>query len=460
MDVVNPASFRDPDGFLFSRDGVLLRQINLSGKADYDSLIDSELYRVLAERDLLIPHREINVPFAQPETGYKVIKPEVVPLISYPYEWSFSQLKDAALRTLEIQDIALRHDMSLKDASAYNIQFLKGRPVFIDTLSFEKYREGEPWVAYRQFCQHFLAPLAIMSYRDVRLGQLLRTYIDGIPLDLTMALLPRSTYFNMSVLLHIVLHGKSQKRYEGTIPKKSNRKVSRLGFQGILNSLKKAVQKLKWKPGGTEWDDYYLDTNYSAESFAHKKEVVAEYIARIKPREAWDLGANTGVFSRIAAGMGIPTAAFDSDPAAVEKNYLLIKEKKEEGVLPLSIDLTNPTPGTGWENRERLSLIERGPVDLVLALALIHHLGISNNVPLSKSAAFFSRVCNHLIIEFVPKEDSQVQRLLATREDVFPGYTQVEFEREFSRFFTIEASINIKGSQRTLFLLKRKGERE
>ncbi|MFC2155516.1 SAM-dependent methyltransferase [Acidobacteriota bacterium] len=456
MDIVNPASFRDPDGFLFSRDGELLRQVNLSGKADYDSLIDLGLYHILADRGLLIPHREISVPFAQPESGYKIIQPEVVPLISYPYEWSFSQLKDAALRTLEIQDIALRYDMSLKDASAYNIQFLKGRPVFIDTLSFEKYREGEPWVAYRQFCQHFLAPLALMSYRDVRLGQLLRTYIDGIPLDLTVALLPRSAYFNMSVFLHIVLHGKSQKRYEGTIPQKSNRKVSRLGFQGILGSLKKAVQKLKWKPGGTEWDEYYRDTNYSPDSFAHKKKVVAEYIERVKPRAAWDLGANTGVFSRIVAGKGIPIAAFDSDPAAVEKNYLLIKEKKEEGVLPLSVDLTNPTPGTGWENRERLSLIERGPVDLVLALALIHHLSISNNVPLSKNATFFSRICHHLIIEFVPKEDSQVKRLLATREDVFPGYTQMEFEREFSRYFTIEASTTVKGSQRTLFLLKKK----
>ncbi len=457
MDIVNPASFRDPDGFLFTRDGQLLRQVNLSGKADYDSLMDSELYRTLAERGLLIPHREINASFAQPETGYKIIKPEVVPLISYPYEWSFSQLKDAALQTLEIQDIALRHDMSLKDASAYNIQFLKGRPVFIDTLSFEKYREGEPWVAYRQFCQHFLAPLTIMSYRDIRLGQLLRTYIDGIPLDLAMALLPRSAYYNMSVLLHIVLHGKSQKRYEDKIPRKSNRKVSRLGFQGILNSLKKAVQKLTWKPGGTEWDEYYRGTNYSADSFAHKKAAVAEYIERVKPREVWDLGANTGVFSRIAAGKGIPTTAFDSDPAAVEKNYLLVKEKKEERVLPLLIDLTNPTPGIGWENRERFSLIDRGPVALALALALIHHLSISNNVPLSKSAAFFSRICDHLIIEFVPKEDSQVQRLLATREDVFPDYTQVEFEREFSRYFTIEASAKIKDTQRTLFLLKKKG---
>jgi hypothetical protein len=295
-----------------------------------------------------------------------------------------------------------------------------------------------------------------MSYRDVRLGQLLRTYIDGVPLDLVMALLPCSAYFNMSVLLHIVLHGKSQKRYEGTIPQKSNRKVSRLGFQGILNSLKKAVQRLKWKPGGTEWDEYYRDTNYSPGSFALKKKTVAEYIERVKPREVWDLGANTGLFSRIAANQGIPTAAFDSDPAAVEKNYLMIKEKKEEGVLPLVIDLTNPTPGSGWENRERLSLIERGPVDLVLALALIHHLSISNNVPLAKSAAFFNRICSHLIIEFVPKEDSQVQRLLATREDIFPGYTQVEFEKEFSRCFTIVTSTKIKDSQRTLYLLKKK----
>ena len=458
MDTINPGSFRDPDGFLFSRNGILYRQINLSAKDDYDLFISSGLGKELIDSGLLIPHTETDIPFADPGKGYKVIQPEFIPSISYPYEWSFSQLKDAALTTIKIQDIAFGHGMSLKDASAYNIQFRGGKPVFIDTLSFEKYKEGEPWVAYRQFCQHFLAPLALMSLKDIRLGQLLRIHIDGIPLDLAASLLPGSARFKMSLYMHIILHGKSQKRYEDKAApvKSTGRKVSRLGFQGIINSLEAAVNKLKWTPEGTEWDDYYNDTNYSTEALEHKKTLVSGYIAAAAPKQVWDLGANNGLFSRIAAEKGIPVTAFDIDPSAVEKNYLHVKEKKEALMLPLLLDLTNPSPGMGWENLERTSFIDRGPVDLILSLALIHHLAISNNVPLVKIAAFFSKLCRLLVLEFVPKEDSQVRRLLATREDVFPHYTQEAFETEFSRYFTIRESEKIKDSLRTLYLLERK----
>jgi hypothetical protein len=456
MDKIAPASFRDPDGFLFYRDGELFRQVNVSYRDDYELFISSGLYQKLIDEELLIPHREVDAPFAREKNGFKIIKPAFIPFISYPYEWSFSQLKDAALLTLRIQEICLSYDMSLKDGSAYNIQFLKGRPVFIDTLSFEKYREGEPWLAYRQFCQHFLAPLASMSYRDIRLGQLLRIYIDGFPLDLTTSMLPLSAYFNMSIFMHIVLHGKSQKKYEDKRPPQNIRKISRLGFRGIINSLSKAVKKLKWNPGGTEWENYYGGTNYSPEALEHKKEVVKGYLDRVKPGKTWDLGANTGLFSRIAADMGAPVVAFDVDPAAVEKNYLQVREKKEERILPLLLDLTNPSPGAGWKNEERSSFIERGPVDLVLALALVHHLAISNNVPLDKVASFFRQICDHLIIEFIPKEDSQVQRLLATREDVFPDYNRQEFERRFSHYFFIEDSKKIRESERTLYLLRKK----
>jgi ribosomal protein L11 methylase PrmA len=455
MDTINPGSFRDPDGFLFLRSGQLYRQVNLSCKENFDLFTGSGLYQELVNQELLIPHREVDIRFADQEKGYKVIQPEVIPFISYPYEWSFSQLKDAALTTLSIQKTAFQHGMSLRDSSAYNIQFREGRPVFIDTLSFEKYKEGEPWVAYRQFCQHFLAPLALMSLRDIRLGQMLRIYIDGIPLDLTTSMLPASARLNLSLYMHIILHSKSQKRYKAKVPRKTGRKVSRMGFQGIIDSLANAVKKLNWKPEGTEWENYYNDTNYSTEALEHKKEIAAKYIDQVAPQTVWDVGANNGLFSRIAADKGIPTVAFDVDPSAVEKNYLHMKEKNEKHMLPLLLDLTNPSPGIGWENLERTSFMERGPVDLILSLALVHHLAISNNVPLGKIAAFFSQLCDHLVMEFVPKEDSQVQRLLATREDVFPNYTQGAFEKEFSFYFTIQESVKIKDSLRTLYLLKR-----
>jgi hypothetical protein len=457
MDMVNPGSFRDPDGFLFSRDNRLYRQINHPGKEDYDLLVNSGLYKELVDLHLLIPHTEEDIPFADPGKGYKIICPEYIPFISYPYEWSFSQLKNAALTTLKIQKLAFDKGMSLKDSSAYNIQFKDGKPILIDTLSFEKYKEGEPWIAYRQFCQHFLAPLALMSLKDIRLGQMLRIYIDGIPLDLAASLLPRSARFNILLYMHIFLHAKSQEKHkEDKTLKKTGRKVSKLGFQGIIHSLETAVKKLKWKPEGTEWDDYYNDTNYSIQAIEHKKHTVIKYIEQAAPQTVWDLGANNGLFSRIASDKGIPTVAFDIDPSAVEKNALLIEEKKEKHILPLLLDLTNPSPGTGWENKERSSFIDRGPVDLVLSLALVHHLAISNNVPLPKLAAFFSKLCRFLIIEFVPKTDSQVQRLLVSREDVFAVYNRETFEKEFSRYFDILESVDITDSQRTLYLLKKK----
>jgi hypothetical protein len=450
-----PASFRDPSGFLFQQNGVIYRQVNLAYKDDYDHLMDSGLYQALVDDNLLIPHEEISIESPVPEIVYKIIRPEMIPFISYPYEWCFSQLRNAALTTLKIQKKALDFGMSLRDSSAYNIQFKNGRPIFIDTLSFGKYREGEPWVAYRQFCQHFLAPLALMSYKDIRLSQLLGIHIDGLPLDLASCLLPWRTRLRFSLLSHIHLHARSQKHFADKPVNVKQHRLSRYALLGILNSLESIVKKLKWQPGGTEWADYYQDTNYSPQAFEHKKTIVAGFLDRVRPATVWDLGANVGIFSRLASDRGIPTVSFDVDPAAVERNYLDCIARGDASILPLVIDLTNPSPGIGWENKERMSLKERGPADAVLALALVHHLAISNNVPLSRIAGFLSDISHWLIIEFIPKTDSQVQRLLATREDIFPDYTRQAFEQEFSRYFTIDDSADIRESQRTLFLMRR-----
>ena len=450
-----PGSFRDPSGFLFFKDGEIYRQVNISYKENYDLLMSSGLYESLKNTNLLIPNVEIDAKNKLSGKAYKVIQPKFIPFVSYPYEWSFSQLKNAALTTLEIQKKSLLFGMSLKDSSAYNIQFRKGRPVLIDSLSFERYCEGEPWVAYRQFCQHFLAPLALMSYKDIRLNQLLRIYIDGIPLDLASSLLPFRTRFKFSLLSHIHLHSKSQKHFAQKTIKKTNRKVTKLSLLGIIDSLESTIKKLKWNPKGTEWADYYDDVNYSSDSLEHKQELVAEFLDQINPKKIWDLGANLGMFSRIAAAKGIDVISFDIDPAAVEKNYLECIKKKEEKILPLLIDLTNPSPGIGWENREILSLSERGPVEMVLALALIHHLAISNNLPLNRIASFFCEICSWLVIEFVPKSDSQVQKLLSTRKDIFPDYSQTAFEHEFCEYFDMKSFVKIKNSERILYLMEK-----
>jgi hypothetical protein len=451
------ASFRDPSGFLFWREGALYRQINRSYAEDYEHLMQSGLYDRLVKAGLMIPHAESDQAFFDAlQDGYKVIQPELIPFISYPYEWSFSQLKDAALATLSIQRRALKAGMSLKDASAYNIQFKDGKPLLIDTLSFGVYKEGTPWEAYRQFCQHFLAPLALMAKVDARLSQLLRVHIDGVPLDLASRLLPAKTRLDFGLLTHIHLHASAQKRYAGAeIHSERRGSVSRTAFLGLIESLEATVRKLNWRPGGTEWGDYYDITNYSDAAFEHKKEILGLWLAREKPGLIWDLGANTGVFSRIAAENGAFVVSADVDPAAVERNYLHVKAEGNARILPLLIDLTNPSPALGWANEERESLAGRGPADLVMALALVHHLAISNNVPLPRVADYFAGLGRQLVIEFVPKSDSQVRKLFASRQDIFPDYSVDGFEAAFCRPFRILEKIAIRESARLLYLMEK-----
>lgn len=452
------ASFRDPSGFLFSGNGSIYRQINQAYHENYQALMESGLYEKLVSENLLIPHKEISVEPAEPSLAYKVIQPEPIHFISYPYEWCFSQLKDAALTTLAIQKLAYQHGMSLKDCSAYNIQFHRNRPILIDTLSFELYHEGEPWVAYRQFCQHFLAPLALMAHRDVRLGQLMRIYIDGIPLDLASQLLPARTKLDFALVSHIHLHAISQRYFAGkTVHKaKVTRRMSSTAFLGLVDSLESGVRRLQWEPRGTEWGDYYQAThNYSLEAVEHKLTLVKQFIDHIQPTSVWDLGANTGLFSRLASNQGIPTVAFDIDPAAVEQNYRACVSEESTHLLPLLLDLTNPSPSLGWQNQERKSLLERSSPDAVLALALVHHLAISNNVPLEWLAKFFASIGPWLVIEFIPKSDTQVGRLLATREDIFPDYTKQGFEQAFKSLFTIHRAIPITDTERVLYLMEK-----
>lgn len=453
-----PSSFRDPSGFLFRRGGTLYRQVNRSHKQHYDLLISSGLYKTLVERELLIPHEEVSFDSPSIKT-HKTLKPEVVSFISYPYEWSFSQLQDAALVTMQIQKLALQFGMSLKDASAYNIQFHKGTPLLVDTLSLEQYVEDLPWVAYRQFCQHFLAPLALMSRVDGRLNQVARNHIDGVPLDFAGRLLPWRTCFSLPLFLHIHLHARAQRRYSSKEMPARNRRLSRNSFLGLIDSLEAAVKRLSWNDNdkSADWSDYYSRSSYDSVSFQDKIRIVSEWLDKLHPvpRCLWDFAANTGLFSRLASRRGIFTVSIDSDLACVEMNYRQSRRQRETQVLPLCMDLTNPSPSLGWQNRERMSLLDRGPADVALALAIIHHLAISNNLPLSRIADFFAQCCGRLVIEFVPKEDPQVQRLLASRKDIFVEYSQTAFENEFSRVFALRERAPIAGSLRTLYLMEK-----
>ncbi len=451
---------KDPSGYIFYMENKIFRHINFSYKAQFIKLSKSGLYRSLVNSSHLVPHR--NTRLIHNRECYKIISPKKIDFISYPYEWSFSQLKDAAILTLDIQLISLKYGMILKDASAFNVQFQDGKPIFIDILSFDFYKEGSPWVAYRQFCQHFLAPLALMAYKDIGFQQLFKNYIDGIPLDFCSKNLPLKTYLNIGLLFHIHLHANIQKKFSNTekeFPEllKKNSKLSKSGLVGIINSLRSTILKLEWNPGVTEWQYYYKHTNYNNQSFRNKKKIVSSYFDIIKTKELWDLGGNVGLFSRIASNKKIKTLCFDIDPAAVESNYLQTKKNNEKYILPLLLDLTNPTPSIGWSLKERESILERGPADTIMALALCHHICISNNIPLEYFADFLSKLTKrYLIIEFVPKEDSQVQRLLRSREDIFVDYHEKGFEKAFLKYFTLKKKDPIIGSIRSLYLFKKK----
>ncbi len=444
-------SFKDPSGFLFWQEGKLHRTVAPSYFPHYDHLMQSGLYKNLIEKKLLIPHVE--------ETSFwsdkqRIITPTIIPFISYPYEWCFSQLKDAALLTLEILEESLLYGMILKDASAYNVQFLNGKPIFIDTLSFEIYEKGAPWIAYKQFCEHFLAPLALMSYKDIRLSTLLKSHINGIPLDLASKLLPTKTYCKLPLLLHIHLHARAQKNYENKSTKNPSSALSMTQLKGLIDNLKQGILSCKYRPVGTEWAEYYQDDSYTSHAFEDKKQILKEFLLLSQPKTTWDMGANDGTFSKLATAHSDLVVSLDYDPACVEKNYKTLSKDNESKTVPLLMDLTNPSSAIGWDNKERFSLFERPHPDCILALALIHHLSIAHNIPLDYSAQCLSQITKWLIIEFVPKEDKKVQILLKNRNDIFNEYNQKTFESVFKNYFEIITIQPIQDSLRTLYLMK------
>ena len=451
-------SYRDPSGFVFHSDGTIYRQVNHTFAEEFEACESAGLYGELSSADLLIGHERVALDFAVTPEAHAVLRPARIDFISYPYEWSFGELKDAALLTLEVQKHALQRGFVLRDASAYNVQFRDGRPVFIDTLSFERRAEGQPWRAYKQFCEHFLVPLALMSHTDVRCQQLLRAHLDGIPLDLGSHLLPSRAWLMPSLLLHIHLHARAAHRYrEASVSTVAGtRTVSTRTLVGLTDSLRGAIERLDWRPTGTQWADYAHDHNYTEAALEAKRQLVRDFVAASRPRTVWDIGGNTGMFSRVARAVAPSVVCFDIDPAAVEINYRQVRSTAETGILPLLLDMMNPSPSLGWANEERQSLEARGPVDTVMALALVHHLAIANNVPLPRVAEAFARLGRTLVIEFVPKSDSQVVRLLRNRPDIFPDYSQKGFEQAFEESFVIEAREPIPGSERALYRMRRR----
>ncbi len=452
------SSFRDPSGHLFWQNGVLYRTVTGGYANTYDAVKRSGLFDELTAERKIVAFKEVssdNFPNLSESVSF-VLAPEVLPFVSYPYEWSFSQLKDAALLTLDLHICGMERGFLLKDASAYNVQFLNGKPVFIDHLSFDLFDKYPIWPAYGQFCRHFLAPLVLVSKVDPGMQSLLKNYMDGIPLPLARKLVPARKLIDFGLFVHFLCHANSQKKYaDKPEALKNPKKMSVSQMLDFAISLKDTVTKLKWRSEETEWAEYYKDTNYSDNALRSKIELVSNFVRQIPiANMVWDFGGNTGFVSRAIQEHAEHIVCFDIDAGAVERNYLAVKANNETKILPLVMDFANPSPSIGFASTERMSLQNRGKADVGMALALVHHLAISNNIPLGYLAKYFSKLCRFLIVEFVPREDSQVQRLLLSREDIFDAYTCENFLEEFSAHFDILGRENVADSKRSVFLMK------
>lgn len=301
------SSFRYPSGFLFTREGMLLRHVQPSYAPHCEQLKSSGLYDALVAQRLLAPDVEVPLDQAASTGAAYVLRPERIPFVSLPYEWCFSQFRAAALLTLRVQQIALEHGMVLKDASAFNVQFRGTEPVFVDTLSFEQRVEGDAWIAYRQFCQHFLGPLALQALVDPRLRELSRSYLDGVPLDLASRLLPRRTWLRPGSMFHVRLHARSIARFASTRAGAATpavRRVSTKGIEGIVAHLCGAIECLRLKGAATEWGDYEEQLGYSEGERTVKHDAVSALLRGLAPSLVMDLGANAGEYSRLAQDTG------------------------------------------------------------------------------------------------------------------------------------------------------------
>jgi hypothetical protein len=447
------SSYKDRDGFIFRHGDKFYRCINTSYNDHYRQLMISGLYALLTKKKWLVPHEEVTNEPGLDFHDAVVILPQQVDRISYPYEWSFAMWQDAALLTLNIAKQSIDKGMHLKDATPFNIQFVNGKPIFIDTLSFELYDEKKPWIAYRQFCECFLAPLLLQQYCHVELGRMFTLYPNGIPLEILKSLLPTKAKWNLHNYMHVYLQAniKPGKEKNDTAAKDFSKQKMLLLINGLLNY----VGKLQVKKSKTTWDDYYKETILSNDYLQEKTRLVQSFLNTASFSSILDLGANDGYFSLIFKNTDKQIVAVDGDANCINELYRSIRSQKINNILPLINELHNPSPAIGWNNTERTSFTERMKADMVFALALVHHLAIAGNVPLGFIADWFAAMGKYLLVEFIPKSDEKVQLLLSNRKDIFDDYSKEGFETAFAKKYQILLQQKITGTERILYLMQR-----
>jgi len=453
-------SFRDPGGRVFSAQNRILRAVMASSAPAYEATRDSGLLRRLSEQGLLLDSKEVDASSLgqlSQAPSYLLEHPRI-PFISYPYEWSFSLHRQAALHHLDVHLAALEDGFTLSDSTSYNIQFQGTRPVFIDHLSLVPYRDGDVWMGHRQFCMQFLNPLIFWAVLGVQPNHWFRGSLEGIaPEDLSPLLSWRDN-LSWTVMTHVTAQAALQTRSmrKGTVAgKPSERKLPKTALVGMLQGLRSYIHKLKLPGKTTVWGDYADHTSYAGEEQAAKHEFVAQMVKATKPDQLFDLGCNTGDYSLTALEAGAKTVVgFDFDPEALERAYDRFA-RQDASVLPLWLDAANPSPAQGWAQAERKGMAERASADALVALAFIHHIAIGRNVPLDMAVGWIMSMAPAGVIEFPPKSDPMVQRLLAQREDIFPDYNEEAFLQHVLRRGQIRAQKHLSEGGRLLVWYER-----
>ncbi len=443
------SSFRDPDSSLYYDSSYYYRHISPEYEKHYTHFINSGLKERLLKEGFILPFLEIIGDTSDSDVTSRVLRTDILPFVSYPYEWSFNQFKEAALLTLKINQIALEYDMILKDASMFNVQFIGCKPVFIDLASFEVYEQDKPWNAYYQFCRHFYGPLFLAAKRNIILPKLLQYFIDGIPLKEAVSLCSWNNFLNTGAFLHLYLHAKG----EGKIVKDSKGKiVVKKQLSNIFTHLESTITNLTIKQKQTVWDNYNQNNNYKIESQQHKVQIIKGFLNQIDGEKALDIGANDGLYSQLLADRGMYTLVVDIDELAVDRAF----KSQHDLIHPLQMNLVNPTPAIGWNNNERKSFWDRCHVDVIQALAIVHHLAITHDISFEEIAKKLAQHTKYLIIEFVDPEDSQAQILLQNKPHHKLDYNQINFENKFNLYFNMKDKVTIKAMQRNLYIYERK----
>ena len=451
----DPASYRDPAGHVHVRNGNIYRSILAPGVENYHAARDSGFLSAATLRNQLIQGTEVDKAVLldeAPDAVYALEHPRL-DFISYPYSWSYYGLRDAALLTLDLHLEALSHGLTLSDASAYNIQFIGPKPIFIDYLSFIRYEDGQVWLGYRQFCEQFLNPLLLTAKTGVGFHAWYRGSLDGITSADLAALLPLRVKLNPLIAMHVGLQARMQR--STTAARTATAKKIRLSKNALANNLRSMSSLIaKLEPPTSQhspWQDYEHVANYTTDERAAKARFVAETVASARPSMVWDLGCNSGEYSEIAINSGAKyVIGMEPDAGALNAAYQRAKVKQLP-LLPLKVDVTNPPPASGWRQRERSGLADWPTPDLVLCLALLHHLVLGRNLPLRDVLDWLLSLAPRGVLEFVPKEDPMAQMLLTWKPDVGRDYDRATVTSLLRERVRIEREEVVTSSGRVLF---------